>query len=172
MPTGRALEGNTVKIIDERANELAEGEIGNIAIGGKLVFDGYLKSSVEPPFLTSPKGYRLLLTGDKGFKRVLDGCAYIKVTGRNKETINFRGLRYYFTDLENMLRPVVNLDFYISDASIFDITINRDTSIFIALESVHSWKNLFKIMVTYKKNFDINRQNTFQHSRNCKNTTY
>ena len=135
LPTGRALKGNTVKIIDERANELAEGEIGNIAIGGKIVFDGYLNKCVELPFLTSPKGYKLLLTGDRGFKKVLDGCAYIKVTGRNKETINFRGLQYYFTDLENTLRPVVNLDFYISDANIFDITVNRDTSIFIALES-------------------------------------
>ena len=87
--------------------------------------------------------------------------AHIKVTGRNKETINFRGLQYYFTDLENILRPVVNLDFYISDASIFDITVNRDTSIFIALESVHSWKNLFKIMVTYKNNFDISSEIPF-----------
>lgn len=135
LPTGRPLKGNVVTIIDERANELAEGEIGNIAIGGKIVFDGYLNNCVELPFLTSPKGYKLLLTGDKGFKRVLDGYAYIKVTGRNKETINFRGLQYYFTDLENTLRPVVNLDFYISDANIFDITDNRDTSIFIALES-------------------------------------
>jgi acyl-CoA synthetase (AMP-forming)/AMP-acid ligase II len=135
LPTGRALEGNTVKIIDERANELAEGEVGNIAVSGEIVFDGYLNSGIDLPFLISPQGQRLLLTGDKGYKRVLNGCAYIKITGRNKETINFRGLQYYFTDLENTIRPLVNLDFYISDAHIFDVTLNRDTSIFIALES-------------------------------------
>ena len=62
-----AFKEAVVTIIDETATNV-EGEIRGTLPWNKIVFDGYLKAASNC-FLTSPKGYKLLLTGDKGFKR-------------------------------------------------------------------------------------------------------
>ena len=133
LPTGRPLAGNIVKIFNDENDEQPENTVGNVSICGDIVFDGYLANDVQSSLFNSSDGSSFLQTGDTGFIRVIDGCPYVKITGRTKETLNFRGTQYYFRDLEYILLPIINEEFYLTDAVVFDSGIARDSCLCIAI---------------------------------------
>ncbi|MET8244300.1 fatty acyl-AMP ligase [Streptomyces sp. NPDC005202] len=98
---GRPGPGLTVVIADpERQEELPEGEVGEIWVGGASVAKGYWRNALATretfrATLTGREG-RFLRTGDLGFLR--DGELF--VTGRLKDLIVIDGRNHYPQDLE------------------------------------------------------------------------
>ncbi|MEU6065582.1 fatty acyl-AMP ligase [Streptomyces sp. NPDC047082] len=102
---GRPGPGVTVVIAaPERREELPEGEVGEIWVGGASVAKGYWRNALAtretfraalPDALTGQER-RFLRTGDLGFLR--DGELF--VTGRRKDLIVIDGRNHYPQDLE------------------------------------------------------------------------
>ncbi|MEU6217875.1 fatty acyl-AMP ligase [Streptomyces sp. NPDC047022] len=98
---GRPGPGLTVLIVDpERQEELPEGEVGEIWVGGASVAKGYWRNALatRETFRATPAGHegRFLRTGDLGFLR--NGELF--VTGRLKDLIVIDGRNHYPQDLE------------------------------------------------------------------------
>lgn len=103
--SGRLGPGMTVVIADpEQREELPEGEVGEIWVGGASVAKGYWRNTLATreifrATLTDPlvgQGRRFLRTGDLGFLR--DGELF--VTGRLKDLMVIDGRNHYPQDLE------------------------------------------------------------------------
>ncbi|MFE9773183.1 fatty acyl-AMP ligase [Streptomyces sp. NPDC005931] len=99
--TGRPGPGLTVVIADpETHEELPDGEVGEIRVGGASVAKGYWRNALatRETFRAGVAGRdgRLLRTGDLGFLR--DGELF--VTGRIKDLIVVDGRNHYPQDLE------------------------------------------------------------------------
>ncbi|WP_406165697.1 fatty acyl-AMP ligase [Streptomyces sp. NBC_00996] len=98
---GRPGPGTTVVIADpERQEELPEGEVGEIWVGGASVAKGYWRNALATretfrATLEDREG-RFLRTGDLGFLR--DGELF--VTGRLKDLMVIDGRNHYPQDLE------------------------------------------------------------------------
>ncbi|MEU6091910.1 fatty acyl-AMP ligase [Streptomyces sp. NPDC047085] len=98
---GRPGPGVTVAIVHpERQEELPEGEVGEIWVGGDSVAHGYWRNALatRQTFRVQLPGQdgRFLRTGDLGFQR--DGELF--VTGRLKDLIVIDGRNHYPQDLE------------------------------------------------------------------------
>ncbi|MGW2744061.1 fatty acyl-AMP ligase [Streptomyces sp. NPDC001450] len=98
---GRPGPGVTVAIVHpERQEELPEGEIGEIWVGGASVAKGYWRNALatRETFRAQLPGHegRFLRTGDLGLQR--DGELF--VTGRLKDLIVIDGRNHYPQDLE------------------------------------------------------------------------
>jgi acyl-CoA synthetase (AMP-forming)/AMP-acid ligase II len=99
--SGRPGPGTTVVIADpERQEELPEGEVGEIWVGGASVAKGYWRNALatRETFRATLKDRegRFLRTGDLGFLR--DGELF--VTGRLKDLMVIDGRNHYPQDLE------------------------------------------------------------------------
>ncbi|MET8452074.1 fatty acyl-AMP ligase [Streptomyces sp. NPDC005209] len=101
VSSGRPGPGTTVAIADpERQEELPEGEVGEIWVGGESVAKGYWRNALATretfrATLTGHEG-RFLRTGDLGFLR----GGELFVTGRLKDLIVIDGRNHYPQDLE------------------------------------------------------------------------
>lgn len=104
MPTksgfmGRAVPGHVVAIIDDEANELPRGSLGQIAVKSPnpIMFLEYWRN----PKATQEKVLAdWLLTGDQG---VMDDEGYIKFVGRNDDVITSSGYRIGPGEIEDCL---------------------------------------------------------------------
>ncbi|WP_369244604.1 fatty acyl-AMP ligase [Streptomyces sp. R41] len=101
VSSGRPGPGATVVIADpERQEELPEGEVGEIWVGGASVAKGYWRNALatRETFRATLKDRegRFLRTGDLGFLR--DGELF--VTGRLKDLMVIDGRNHYPQDLE------------------------------------------------------------------------
>ncbi|MGW7382418.1 fatty acyl-AMP ligase [Streptomyces sp. NPDC054794] len=101
VSSGRPGPGTTVAIADpERQEEVPEGEVGEIWVGGESVAKGYWRNALATretfrATLTGHEG-RFLRTGDLGFLR----GGELFVTGRLKDLIVIDGRNHYPQDLE------------------------------------------------------------------------
>jgi acyl-CoA synthetase (AMP-forming)/AMP-acid ligase II/acyl carrier protein len=92
-PIGRPIDNAQVYILDEGMREVAQGEAGEIYIGGAGVARGYLNRPVltEKRFVPNPFGEgRLYRTGDLGRYRADGQIAFL---GRLDEQVKIRGYR-------------------------------------------------------------------------------
>lgn len=101
VSSGRPSPGTTVVIADpERREELPEGEVGEIWVGGASVAKGYWRNALatRETFRATLKDRqgRFLRSGDLGFLR--DGELF--VTGRLKDLMVIDGRNHYPQDLE------------------------------------------------------------------------
>jgi amino acid adenylation domain-containing protein len=103
---GRAIEGASVYILDERQHPVADGETGEIYIGGDGVGRGYramalqtAKSFMDDPF-TPVAGGRMYKTGDMG--RWL-GDGQIAFLGRQDGQAKIRGNRLELDEVAAVL---------------------------------------------------------------------
>lgn len=97
---GRALPGIEVKAADIRTGTLHGPEaVGEIAVRGSGVMQGYLRMPTETAKVHTPDGF--FLTGDLG---IIDEDGYIKILGRRQETISRGGNQLYPRELEDRLR--------------------------------------------------------------------
>ncbi|MES0857772.1 AMP-binding protein [Geobacillus sp. G4] len=101
---GKALEGNEVKIVNERRETLPPGEIGEIACRGFGVMKGYYNMPEQTAEVLDEDGW--YYTGDLG---MMDEYGYIRFIGRKKELIIRGGYNIYPKEIETILQqhPVV-----------------------------------------------------------------
>jgi acyl-CoA synthetase (AMP-forming)/AMP-acid ligase II len=94
---GRPHPGLSLKILAESRDPLPEGRLGEIAIIGPTIVDGYQgRDTAGSTIFTSN---RELHTGDAGF--LLDGELY--VVGRIGDSLKVRGRSVYMEDVESRL---------------------------------------------------------------------
>jgi nonribosomal peptide synthetase CepK len=96
---GRPISGVTLSILDENGNSVAPGTLGELAIGGKGVADGYLgdRAHTLRAFPTLPGRGRVFLTGDFGCE-LADGS--VEFHGRRDQQVKIAGNRVELGELE------------------------------------------------------------------------
>lgn len=94
---GIALHGQQVRIVDNSASPLEPGLIGEIAIKGSNVMQGYLGNPAASAEVIKD-GW--LLTGDLGYQ---DEDGYFHIVDRKKEMIIRGGENIYPKEIENIL---------------------------------------------------------------------
>jgi len=94
---GQPLSCAVVALLDEDDNEVAEGEVGEIAVRGPIVMGGYWKQEELTAEVFS-SGW--LHTGDLA-KRGADG--YLTIVGRKKDMVITGGLNVYPAEVESVL---------------------------------------------------------------------
>jgi acyl-CoA synthetase (AMP-forming)/AMP-acid ligase II len=99
---GRALPGQEIAILGPTGATCGDREIGEIAVRGESVMDGYLPGT-EGDTGVRPDGW--LLTGDLGY--LADGELYI--VGRKKDLIIRAGRNYHPQDLEDAVGRVAGV---------------------------------------------------------------
>ncbi|MEU8651422.1 amino acid adenylation domain-containing protein [Streptomyces sp. NPDC048737] len=101
IPLGTELPGERVHVLDEYRRPLPDGAVGELAIAGTGLAEGY----VGNPQATAARfarpgalgGERVYLTGDLGY-RGLDGALYF--LGRRDNQIKLRGYRIELEEIE------------------------------------------------------------------------
>ena len=91
---GVPLDNLTTRIVDDKGQELPNGQTGEIQVRGPSVCGGYLD---EPEATQRKFDHGWLKTGDLG-SRDEEGCLWIK--GRTGEFIKIRGFRVSFAEVE------------------------------------------------------------------------
>ncbi|MBK6695870.1 MAG: amino acid adenylation domain-containing protein [Myxococcales bacterium] len=104
IPIGTAIAHTDVFILNERRERTADGEIGDLYVGGDGLATGYLNRPeltaerfVESPFA---KGERLYFTGDR-VRRLPDGN--IEFCGRTDDQVKIGGHRIELGEIETAL---------------------------------------------------------------------
>lgn len=107
LPIGYPLEGCFAYILDGDLNLCADGEVGELCIGGGQVARGYLNRPaltaerfVPDPFSTMPGG-RLYRTGDLVTRDAVHGIRYL---GRQDRQVKISGQRVELGEVETVLR--------------------------------------------------------------------
>jgi fatty-acyl-CoA synthase len=96
---GRPLDGVDIKIVDEQRRRVPVGEVGELAIKGPNLFQGYYKQPELTQASFDTEGY--FYTGDLG-KYLENGC--LTIVGRKKEMIIRGGFNVYPAELEEQIR--------------------------------------------------------------------
>ncbi len=102
LPCGWPVEDVEVRILGEDGREAPAGEVGEIAVRGRYVLDGYLgRPDLTAQCLTAaPDGERVFRTGDMGRLRP-DGC--LMHAGRLDFEVKVRGHRMNLREPEQAL---------------------------------------------------------------------
>ncbi len=95
---GRPLEGTEVIVLDFDGSPLPVESIGEIAVRGPGVMQGYYRQPGETAQVFTEDGY--FLTGDLG---MVDDEGYLHVVGRRKEIIIRGGFNVYPREVEDRL---------------------------------------------------------------------
>jgi len=96
---GKPVPGAELKIFaDDRATEMAVGEVGEIAFRGPTLFLGYYKNPERTRETRNDEGW--FFTGDLGF---VDDQGYLHLAGRKKDMINRGGSKIYPKEVEDLL---------------------------------------------------------------------
>lgn len=90
-------QGVEIKILDEKADEVDDGSVGEICIRGTNVTQGYMNNVGANKSSFTNNGF--FRTGDQGKK---DSQGYIFITGRIKELINKGGEKISPVELDNV----------------------------------------------------------------------
>lgn len=90
--SGLPIPGTRFKIVDENRRELPDGEVGEIAVSGSVVLDGYYRQEAD----SLEEGW--LYTGDLGY---FSEKHFLYVVDRKKDMINRGGEKIWCYDVEN-----------------------------------------------------------------------
>ncbi|QFR00458.1 amino acid adenylation domain-containing protein [Streptomyces phaeolivaceus] len=109
IPLGTELPGVQVHVLDDALMPLPVGAVGQLAIAGETLADGYLGAAdttgarfVRPAVLD---GQRVYLTGDRGY-RDLDGRLFF--LGRQDNQVKLRGHRIELEEIEAAAAAVLD----------------------------------------------------------------
>ena len=94
---GTPIENVEMKIVDEKGNELKPGEVGEIAIKGPNVMQGYYRRPEETAQAIRDGWF---LTGDIG---KMDEDGYFYLVDRAKDMINLAGFKVWPREVEEIL---------------------------------------------------------------------
>ncbi|HEU4558993.1 MAG TPA: AMP-binding protein [Longimicrobium sp.] len=95
---GRPLPGVDIRVLDVDGSVLPVESVGEIAVRGECVMQGYYRQPGETQLAFTRDGY--FLTGDLG---MLDEEGYLHVLGRRKEMIIRGGFNVYPREVEDRL---------------------------------------------------------------------
>lgn len=106
-PIGRPVRGASVVLLDDRGVEVAEGETGEIHIGGPGLALGYINRPAlnSSAFIEGPTG-RAYRTGD--LARWRDGQLYF--AGRRDQQVKIRGFRVELGEVEASLIKIPGVE--------------------------------------------------------------
>jgi amino acid adenylation domain-containing protein len=109
---GKPIANTQVYIVDEQLNNLADGNIGELLIGGEGVAKGYLNRAeltaekfIDDPFSDIP-GNKLYRTGDLG---KINKNGEIQCLGRMDYQVKVRGYRIELEEIEHALLKQSNI---------------------------------------------------------------
>ena len=113
-PIGRPIAGASVYLLDEEGEEVPDGTVGEIFIGGTVSGVGIAtclilteRSFLPDPFAGAP-GARMYRTGDRGVRRP-DG--EIEFRGRLDRQTKIRGQRVELDEIGSVLARHPSIDF-------------------------------------------------------------
>ncbi|MFE2140429.1 non-ribosomal peptide synthetase [Streptomyces sp. NPDC059456] len=109
IPIGRPIAGATAHILDAEGREVADGERGELWVGGSRLAHGYtgLPELTAERFVVHADGRRLYRTGDIVSRRS-DGV--LRFHGRNDDQVKVRGFRVEPAEVEYALREQPHVD--------------------------------------------------------------
>jgi non-ribosomal peptide synthetase component E (peptide arylation enzyme) len=96
---GRCVDSMGLRMIDDDGNDVAFGEVGEIAAVGPSVHMGYLDNPAANRDSFTPDGW--FRTGDLG--QYADKEGNVRIAGRKKEIINRGGKKYFPREIEELL---------------------------------------------------------------------
>jgi amino acid adenylation domain-containing protein len=103
-PIGYPHHGRTILVVDEQHREVGPGEVGEIAVKGRCISQGYWRRPelTRKKFLPDPTGgdERIYLSGDLG--RRLSTGLFVHV-GRRDSLVKIRGYRVELSEVEKAL---------------------------------------------------------------------
>ena len=102
---GRALDGITIRIVDDEGRELPAGVEGNFELKSPTFFQGYLDHPEWTAEAFTADGF--FRTGDLG---IIDESGYIRITGRVKDVINRGGEKVPVSEIEQLLYEHPSVD--------------------------------------------------------------
>ncbi|NDZ18113.1 non-ribosomal peptide synthetase [Variovorax sp. WS11] len=102
LPLTQVLANNRVRVLDEALRPVAEGQLGQLYLGGAQLARGYLHGVGAEAFIDDPfqPGERLYRTGDLGC--LLPGGG-IRLAGRADQQVKIRGFRVEPAEIEAAL---------------------------------------------------------------------
>src|SRR5450631_2309501 len=98
---GRALPGVGVRVVDDRGEACAPGEIGHLQVSGPNVFTGYWRMPEKTLEEFTADGW--FKTGDVGS---IDADGYVTIVGRSKDLIISGGFNVYPAEIESVLNDM------------------------------------------------------------------
>ncbi len=101
-PVGKAVQGTSIKILDEVGKEVPDGEIGEICIFGGGVSQGYIGDRTEEnkAFVTLENGEQMYRSGDLGYLLSDGNLAFV----RRKDTqVMILGKRVEADEVQNVI---------------------------------------------------------------------
>jgi long-chain acyl-CoA synthetase len=106
LSVGIALGCNEVKIVDKNGKEVSEGVVGEVAVCGDNVMQGYYHN-----FAATQESLKqgVLHTGDRGFFRYKGSQKYFYLVGRFKELIIKNGENISPADLDGKIMQIRGL---------------------------------------------------------------
>lgn len=100
-PTGRAILGTRIDVVDEELQPVPQGEIGEFLITGPGVSRGYLgKHPEQANFIVDGDGTRHYRSGDMGYLRDDGNLIFLH---RKDEQVMIKGKRVEAKEVENVL---------------------------------------------------------------------
>jgi non-ribosomal peptide synthetase component F len=113
VPIGTPLPGQQVMVIDDSGNPLADGDVGELCLGGSQVAGGYWRAPdrtterFRPPQCASAAGTRWYRTGDLAVMTREHGLVF---RGRIDRQAKIRGYRVELLEVENAMRVAARTD--------------------------------------------------------------
>jgi fatty-acyl-CoA synthase len=140
VSSGQCLPGNKVRIVSPDGRDLADGEVGEIAIQSDSLFDGYYNRPDLSAVAIKEGWY---WTGDLGFR--VNGELY--VIGRKKDLIIVAGKNIYPQDIEEIVcrHPAVHDGRAIAFGLYNDDRGTEDIIVAAELEKDKEFNDAFKI---------------------------
>lgn len=109
-PIGKPISNSRVYILDARNNLLPNNIVGQLAISGDCVGNGYINNPTynKEKFITDPffKDSSMYLTGDLGY---IDDNGQIHFIGRNDFQVKVNGFRIELEEIETALHSYPNI---------------------------------------------------------------
>ena len=107
-PVGKPVKGVDVKILNEKFEELGNGETGEICIFGEGVGRGYLGNPPEQAnFVTLQDGTRFYRSGDMGYRQPDGNMIFLH---RRDDQVMILGRRVEPEEVENVLNEYPDID--------------------------------------------------------------
>ncbi len=99
---GKPIRGVTVEIWDDDHKRLPAGEVGEFAISGPTVMQGYYAEGEAEDYglYTDENGTKWVLSGDLGYE---DEEGFFHFSGRKKRLVIISGYNVYPTDIERVV---------------------------------------------------------------------
>lgn len=128
-PIGQSLKTIQIQIVNDKGDQVAKGERGELWIGGPQIFHGYVNLQEKTnEVLFEEKGIRWYKTGDIVFQNEFDKIMYVN---RKDNQVQINGYRVELGEVEHHLRNCLS-----SDAAVVLAHSNENvTELFAFIES-------------------------------------